>query len=97
MYVNLKCLFLVPRQPHRETRKKSRQEEQNQKNPCPCGVRVHFLYQQDEGQLLAMNIYNLISISNDPLPEVPNPKRNVAFSDVPLLPRVQLHFENVGF
>lgn len=97
MYVNLKCLLLVPRQPHRETGEKSHREEENQKKPCSCGVHVPFLYQQDDGQLLAMNIYNLASMSNDTLPEVPNPKGNVAFSNLPLLPRVQLHFENWGF
>lgn len=81
MYVNLKYLLLVLHQPHRDQEKVT---SVGRKPKSPA--HVVSLYQQDEGQLLAIKSYSLKFISNVPVPQVPNPKRNVAFFDLPLPP-----------
>lgn len=73
--MNLKYLLWVLHQPHRETRKKiTLIGRKKTKKPCTCGVLVSFLYQQDEGQLLAVRNDSLKFLSNVLVPEVPTSK-----------------------
>lgn len=79
MYVYLKYLLLVLHQPHRDL-ERATPLGRKPKSSAHGDVLVPFLYHQDE-QLLAVKKLIIILV-----PEVPNPKRNVVFSDLLLPP-----------